>query len=83
MPGGDFEDGVGRGLHYEILEVHTYDGEVHSGGDIEDYLDETDRLFYEITDGNETFFRWVAGPFESFDDVETAISDEADFYSAA
>jgi hypothetical protein len=83
---GSFEDSFGREANWTTLEVHDYDGEVHSGSDADEHLSEADRVFYEITvettDGQETFYRWVAGPFETESDLEAAIQDEADHYAA-
>lgn len=83
MLGGSFVDSIGREVAWNVVEVHDYAGEVHSEGDMEDYLSEADRVFYEVTVGGETYFRWVAGPYESVSDVENAIADEVDFYADA
>lgn len=84
MTSGSFENDAGQEFEWTLLEVHDYEDNVFSEGDAEDMLHEADRAFYTITrvsDG-EIFHRWVAGPFESIGDLESAISDEADFYSA-
>jgi hypothetical protein len=63
----------------EIIEVHTYDG-VFQGEDCTEHLDEADQVFYSVTWGGETYYRWVSGPFESIEDVEDAIGDAEDYY---
>lgn len=79
--GGSFEDEFGREIVWELQEIHTYDGQVYSGDEDEDHLREADRAFYTIDIGGETFYRWVAGPFESESDLEASIHDEADAYA--
>jgi hypothetical protein len=83
MLGGSFENALGQEVTYDILELHDYEGRVWDGGDMESHLHESDRVFYEIEVGGETYYRWVAGPFESEGDLESAIADEADFYTEA
>lgn len=82
MIGGGFGDQAGREVDWELVEVHDYDGGVYPGYDATDHLRETDRAFYRITVAGDTYYRWVAGPFESEWDLGAAIEDEADFYSA-
>jgi hypothetical protein len=63
----------------DIIEVHTYDA-VFEGEEALDHLEEADQVFYSVTWGGETYYRWVGGPFESLSDVEDAIADSEDFY---
>lgn len=82
---GSFEDEFSREVVWEVQEIHTNDGEVRSPDEVnnmgEDYLREADRVFYTIDMGGETFYRWVAGPFEGESDVEQAIIDEQEAYA--
>lgn len=82
MSSGSFEDPSGNEVQWELLEVHDYDGEVYTGGEMDEHLHEADRAFYVLTTGAGEFHRWVAGPFESIGDLESAISDEVDFYNS-
>lgn len=77
---GDF-DLDGRTFQYEIIEVHTEDGETVTGSEIEDSVEDADRIFYKVTgpDGEE-FHRWLAGPFEDIDGIADAIGDEIGSY---
>jgi hypothetical protein len=63
----------------EIIEVHTYD-DTFQGDEALGHLDEADQVFYSVSWGGETYYRWVAGPFESLSDVEDAIGDAEDYY---
>ena len=78
---GSFEDATGREVIWSVVEVHDYDSGVHVGGDIEDSLYEADRVFYQLDIGDETYYRWVAGPFESISGLEAAIIDEVEEYA--
>lgn len=78
---GTFEDAAGRTVTWKAIEVHDYQGDIHTGSDMEEALRTADQVFYEMEVGDESFFRWVAGPFETEGDLEAAIGDEADFYS--
>ena len=82
MSDGAFEID-GRSYSYEILEATGYDGEDWSDSEIEEHIHECDQVFYRVDAewGNEeTFFRWLGGPFESMGDIESAIEDDTDFY---
>lgn len=81
---GDFEIN-GREFHYEVIEIHDYDGrEWKDSDDIEDRLEEADMVFYVATSADgEEYYRWLGGPFTSMSDVEAAIIDEVDVYESA
>ena len=69
-------------MDLEILQVDTFDGESYEGSEALEHLDEADQVFYSITHGGqETFYRWVAGPFEDIDGLEAAIADGEAYYS--
>lgn len=71
---------MGEYENIEIIEVHAYDG-VYQGSEALDHLEEADQVFYSVTWGGETYYRWVGGPFETLEDVEAAIADSEDYYS--
>jgi hypothetical protein len=78
-PSGSF-DINGRTFHFNIVEVVDYEGSVDTGAGIDD-VTEADKIFYTATDDKgETYYRWLAGPFESVDDITAAIEDELDAY---
>lgn len=82
MSGGSF-DLDGKPYTFEIIEAEGFDGESWSGGDVEDHLDESDKVFYSVErewGDEETFYRWLGGPFESIADIESAIEDDTDYY---
>lgn len=84
---GDFEI-QGREFHYEIISVEGTDGEVYSEGEVQQYIGdiELERIVYTVepSDGTgESVYRSVYGPFESFEDIETAIIDESGYYESA
>jgi hypothetical protein len=70
----------GREFTYEVLSVETTEGTTYTGADMEDYLGEADRIFYVARSGDDDYYRWVAGPYESMDDVQAAIEDEIGEY---
>jgi hypothetical protein len=74
----------GRSFHYEILEIHTIHGDTYTGSEMEDHLEDSDRIFYSVTapDGQE-FHRWLGGPYEDFDQLVEAIEDETGGYDEA
>lgn len=72
---------MSRRYDISILSVTTFDGESYSDADAEDHLEESDQVFYSITFGaGEEFYRWLAGPWESIEDVEAAIEEEQSHY---
>lgn len=72
---------MARRYDISILNITTFDGEGYSEAEALDHLDEADQVFYSISyGGQEEFYRWVAGPFESLEDIEAAIEDEQTFY---
>jgi hypothetical protein len=80
-PSGNFEIN-GREFHFEIVEVVDYEGTVDTGAGIDD-VTEADRVFYTASDDKgETYYRWLAGPFESVDDIVAAIEDEVSEYES-
>jgi hypothetical protein len=80
MADGEFELG-GKPYSYEILEIQTYDGESYTGPEMGDHIQEADRVFYSVDDPTgETYYRWLGGPFENIEDVESAIEDDTDAY---
>jgi hypothetical protein len=81
---GDFTFDEGdANARWEVVEIHTNGGHVFSDEDgILDNLDVCDQLFYTLTVGDATYYRWVAGPFEDSGDIGNAIEDETDFYEA-
>lgn len=79
MSDGNFEQD-GRPYNYDILEIVGFDGEALGEGEI----DEADQVFYKVEaewGENEVFYRWLGGPFEHIEDVESAIEDDTDFYA--
>lgn len=65
-----------------VYQVDTFDGDTYEGEEALEHLTEADQVFYSITyGGQESFYRWVAGPFEDLDGLEAAIEEEANFYS--
>ncbi len=70
----------GREFTYEIVSVSTTDGNEYTGGDMEDHIDEADRIFYVARASSDEYWRWVAGPFEDMGDVQAAIEDEIGEY---
>jgi hypothetical protein len=80
---GDF-DINGRAFHYEVVEIHDYEGRDWTGTDIEDHLEEADQVFYRATGPNDQdYWRWIGGPFEGMDQLIAAIEDEVDGYEEA
>lgn len=80
---GDFELD-GRPYTYEIMEATGYEGESWSDSEIEENIEECDQVFYKVEaqfGDEETFYRWLGGPFESMSDIESAIEDDTDFYA--
>lgn len=69
------------GFHIEIIEVITEDGETISGTPSSDIFQEADEIFYSVEgpDG-EKHYRYIYGPYDSEDDVRSAIDDEIDHY---
>jgi len=77
---GDF-DIRGQLYHFSLTESVSFDGEHYTGDEIEEHLSESDQIFYSLeTEDGDTFYRWLSGPWEGFDDVEQAIQDETDAY---
>lgn len=79
---GEFELD-GRPYSYELIEATGYDGESWSDSEIGEHIHECDQVFYKIESefgGGDTYYRWLGGPFESMEDIESAIEDDADFY---
>jgi hypothetical protein len=71
----------GQEYSYSVISAEGYDGETWEGGDIEDHIQEADRLFYSVEDmGGEVFYRWVGGPFESYYDLEEVIIEDTEVY---
>jgi hypothetical protein len=71
----------GQEWSFTILSAEGYDGQEWEGSAINDHLPETDRVFYSVEDmGGETYYRWVAGPFESDYDLEEIIIEETESY---
>lgn len=65
-----------------IWQVTTFDGETYEGGEALEHLEEADQVFYSVSyAGGEEFYRWVAGPFEDQDGLESAIDDEVEHYT--
>jgi hypothetical protein len=80
MSGGSF-DIDGRPFSFEIIEAEGFDGESWSGGDVEDHLHESDRIFYSVEaewGEEETYYRWLGGPYESLADLESDIEIEVE-----
>lgn len=74
---------MARGYDIEIIQVDTFDGDTYEGAEIEqEHLEEADQVFYTITysGSGESFYRWVAGPFEDMDSLEATIEDDETFY---
>lgn len=72
---------MARDYDITVLNVTTFDGESYSDAEAVEHLDEADQVFYSISyGGQEDFYRWVAGPFESEEDLEATIEDEERFY---
>ncbi len=81
MSDHSFQDSYDREVNVTIIESHGYDDQVYMPDEVNEHLDETDRIFYSIEDSDgESFFRWVAGPFESEADLYTAIEEEFSIY---
>lgn len=71
----------GQEWSFTLLNSEGYDGEEWDAGDVEDHIDQADRVFYSVEDaGGETFYRWLGGPFESIADLESAIIDDTEVY---
>ncbi len=84
-PSGNFEID-GRDFHWDVDHIETYDGDEYAGEDMDDHIHEADRIFYHAASENEKgenedYYRWLGGPFESWDDVEAAIIDEVEVYA--
>jgi len=82
---GDF-DINGREFTFEVTQLITNNGDEYDGSDMEDHLWEADQVFYKAQGPNEhgeieEYYRWLGGPFESWDDVEGAIQDEVEVYA--
>jgi hypothetical protein len=79
---GNFDIG-GNAFRYEVIEIHTFDGKEYTD-EVEDHIMEADRIFYVVVAGNgEEYHRWIAGPYETAEDVEAAIEDETDAYEGS
>jgi hypothetical protein len=71
-------------FNYEIMEIHTFDGEEYQGSDIENHVEEADRVFYNVKDPEgETYYRWIGGPFEDLSQIADAIQDDSDVYEGS
>lgn len=76
-----FQDGFDREINVTLIEAHGYDDQQWTSDDIGENLHEADRIFYELEDDKgESFYRWVAGPFESEADLYDAIQEEYSVY---
>jgi hypothetical protein len=71
----------GQEWWFNLLSAEGYEGEEWNEGEIEENLDKTDRVFYNVEDeGGESYYRWLGGPFENIDDLIAAIEDETEHY---
>lgn len=69
--------------HIEIIEVITESGETISGTPDSEVFQEADEIFYSVeTPDGEKHYRYIYGPYDSEDDVRSAITDEIDYYES-
>lgn len=69
------------GWSIEIIEIVTEDGETIAGNPTDEEFQESDEIFYSVeSPDGEKFYRYIYGPYDSEDDVISAIEDEANFY---
>ncbi len=69
------------GWEIDVIEVITEEGEALQGSVSDDDMTHADEIFYSVKLPNgETYYRYLYGPFQSVDDLESAITDETDFY---
>lgn len=72
---------------WEVLDVHTFDGETFPADELAERIEEADQIFYKVTDTliGEDFYRWIGGPFH--DDLgafaEAIAEQESDYFDVA
>ena len=77
---GSFDIG-GREFRFEVTEIVGESGNDLVDLDLAEQLDIADKVLYQLEDDNgEEYHRWLAGPFESIEDIIAAIEDETEEY---
>jgi len=81
---GSFNIG-GTQFNYEIISLTDTNGNEWGPSELEEHIETSDQIYYkaEPDDDGETYYRWIAGPFDSMDQIEAAIIDEIDAYEGS
>jgi len=82
---GDFTIGETK-FTYEILSITDENGNEWGPSELEEHITTADQIYYKAEpddDYGELYYRWIAGPFDSMDQIEQAIIDEIEVYEGS